>query len=529
MPEIPLFVSSSQAGATQTGSFDVRFQPPLRVPEGAKNATIHVSHATIPFTEPNVSAALKNNTLIVALPNAAGDGSITQHTSSAQQQYTVVIPDGLYDVAGLQRAINMAVNGVSDPRARGHYYMRPTGSDFSEIGADGSTGSAIAKDDVPNWCTLIPDYETNRLHIRLNYVGSAIFFANDRCTLGKVLGFTQDVNTVNETLKLLEDNSVSLDVMWAEIQGDQYEQFPITIPALATGYTAATLVTKINQLVEDYLYQVEGIGPAQSPFNAMISSLTVTANPNAPGRFFSKITYTNASQLRLRGKADSSLSTSYLPRGQLRAGLKPTSSIENPLFGGVTNIGDPLASEAAYWTALMWSVSSNLDGSGTYSTPSDAEQRTGSLIMALGAHYPGVQVDNVSPETFSLQHHLTTVGHRTWELVDSRIEAEGATSANFNTVTALGVAVEPIVQGPRDTSGGTSGTLARYAIPKGTQPGDTIAFEHPNPVRISIQSFVGQDIPRLTFRLVDQDNNGVTDTQGEPFSAVAVISYDLGE
>ena len=194
MPEIPLFVSSSQAGATQTGSFDVRFQPPLRVPEGAKNATIHVSHATIPFTEPNVSAALKNNTLIVALPNAAGDGSITQHTSSAQQQYTVVIPDGLYDVAGLQRAINMAVNGVSDPRARGHYYMRPTGSDFSEIGADGSTGSAIAKDDVPNWCTLIPDYETNRLHIRLNYIGSAIFFGDARCTLGKVLGFTQDVN-----------------------------------------------------------------------------------------------------------------------------------------------------------------------------------------------------------------------------------------------------------------------------------------------------------------------------------------------
>ena len=78
MPEIPLFVSSSQAGATQTGSFDVRFQPPLRVPEDAKNATIHISHATIPFTEPNVSAALGNNTLIVALPNAAGDGSVTE-------------------------------------------------------------------------------------------------------------------------------------------------------------------------------------------------------------------------------------------------------------------------------------------------------------------------------------------------------------------------------------------------------------------------------------------------------------------
>ena len=71
--------------------------------------------------------------------------------------------------------------------------------------------------------------------------------------------------------------------------------------------------------------------------------------------------------------------------------------------------------------------------------------------------------------------------------------------------------------------------LARFAIPKGAQIGDAIPFEHPNPTKVSIQRFVGQDIPRLTFRLVDQDNNAVSDTQGEPFSAVAVISYDLGE
>eukprot|EP01043_Picozoa_sp_COSAG02_P074777 COSAG02_NODE_15125_length_1201_cov_35.723230_2_plen_69_part_00 len=57
----------------------------------------------------------------------------------------MVVLDGLYDVGGLQRAINMAVNGVSDPRVRGHYYMRPTGNDFAEIVADGATGSANAR------------------------------------------------------------------------------------------------------------------------------------------------------------------------------------------------------------------------------------------------------------------------------------------------------------------------------------------------------------------------------------------------
>ena len=41
MPQVPLFVSSSQAeGAAQNGSFNVRFQPPLRVPQGAVNTTI---------------------------------------------------------------------------------------------------------------------------------------------------------------------------------------------------------------------------------------------------------------------------------------------------------------------------------------------------------------------------------------------------------------------------------------------------------------------------------------------------------
>ena len=60
--------------------------------------------------------------------------SATDHTTSlAKSVYKlrtarpVIIPDGLYDVEGLQRAVNMAVNGVSDPRARGHYYMRPAG------------------------------------------------------------------------------------------------------------------------------------------------------------------------------------------------------------------------------------------------------------------------------------------------------------------------------------------------------------------------------------------------------------------
>ena len=215
MPQVPLFVSSSQAeGAAQNGSFNVRFQPPLRVPQGAVNTTMHIAHATLPFTEPNVSAALRNNTLVVALPNAAGTGSVTEFTTTDQHKFQVIVPDGLYDVAGLERAINIRMNAVSYPRVHANFYRRPGGNDGSAVNSDGTTGAAVALDDIPNWCTLIPDYETNRLHIRLNYPGSAIFFSDPLCTLGSVLGFTSDMNTTSETFKVLETESIGLDILW---------------------------------------------------------------------------------------------------------------------------------------------------------------------------------------------------------------------------------------------------------------------------------------------------------------------------
>ena len=99
-------------------------------------------------------------------------------------------------------------------------------------------------------------------------------------------------------------------------------------------------------------------------------------------------------------------------------------------------------------------------------------------------------------------------------------------AAHIDSITELGLAIEPIVQGPRDTSGKVSGTLARFVIPSGAQPGDVLAFETSNPTKVSVQSFVGTDINRLTFRLVDQHNDPVTDLQGEHFSAVVLFSYD---
>ena len=64
VPQIPLFVSSAKAGAASNGSFSVNFQPPLELPESAKNATVEVQQMTVPYTAPNVSAARGNNTVV---------------------------------------------------------------------------------------------------------------------------------------------------------------------------------------------------------------------------------------------------------------------------------------------------------------------------------------------------------------------------------------------------------------------------------------------------------------------------------
>ena len=72
---------------------------------------------------------------------------------------------------------------------------------------------------------------------------------------------------------------------------------------------------------------------------------------------------------------------------------------------------------------------------GVASQASLAEQRTASLILALGAHHPGSRIRNQSPEIFTQQSHETTTtadgrtvrnGFHTWELETKRVEADGS-------------------------------------------------------------------------------------------------------
>ena len=272
MPQVPLFVSSA-GEATQNGSTTIRFQQPLEIPAGAKDATVHVSTATIPYTMPNVTA--ETNTLVVVLPKQVDAHSAnTDYVRDAQglpMNFVIRVHPGLYDVAGLEKAINAEVNKLASTDMRVHsrgFFKRAASSEYVSVQADGTNGAAIAEPDVPNWCSLLPDYGQNRLDIRLNHAHSGILFSDSRTTLGKVLGFSHNVGGYEErydglfgSLSGTDTTSVKLDIIHRASTSSAWQTFGITIPKrpvagaspgsddAKNGYTITELVAKINALV----------------------------------------------------------------------------------------------------------------------------------------------------------------------------------------------------------------------------------------------------------------------------------------
>jgi hypothetical protein len=196
MPQIPLFVSSAKAGSTSNGSFSVNFQPPLELPETAKNATIEVQQMSVPYTTPNISAARGNNTVVIQIPNKTRDDFVYRPGSTTERLEVVcTIPDGLYTLDALQAEWNRQINLATVHAGSAAFNHRETAVTLKTVDTDGTDGADILADPVPSWLTFKPDFVKNRLHIKLNYTHSSILFTDARSTLGATLGFTSDILT----------------------------------------------------------------------------------------------------------------------------------------------------------------------------------------------------------------------------------------------------------------------------------------------------------------------------------------------
>ena len=164
--EISMIVSSDPTnGATNIspdGSyFEVQLQDGLKVPKDALNVNISVEEATIWWSVPNVITG-ENDKMYITGPD----------TLDVIQNFILTIPQGLYDLAGINEAM-----------AR-------------ELEASG------AKIDPEPLITLSPDEATQRVQMRFNYATVSIDFTQTD-TPRVILGFDAQVYTPVPTNPIL--------------------------------------------------------------------------------------------------------------------------------------------------------------------------------------------------------------------------------------------------------------------------------------------------------------------------------------
>ena len=167
--EISMIVSSDPInGATNIspdGSyFEVQLQDGLKVPKDVLNVNISVEEATIWWSVPNIITG-ENDKIYISGPD----------TLDVVQNYVLTLPQGLYDLAGINEAI-----------AR-------------ELEAAG------AKIDPEQLITLSPDEATQRVQIRFNYATVSIDFTQPD-TPRIILGFDAQVYTPVPTNPILAPN-----------------------------------------------------------------------------------------------------------------------------------------------------------------------------------------------------------------------------------------------------------------------------------------------------------------------------------
>jgi len=176
--EFNLLASSNPAdGAlniTPDGSrFTVQLDNPIMIPKAALNVTIDVEQATIWWVVPNIITG-QNDKLYITAPSV-GD---------VLTPYVVTVPQGLYDLTGLNQAIQRELSNL---------------------------GAKIAPESV---ITLSPDDATNKVEVRLPYLGTSIDFT-PADTFRDILGFNSQVipPTIVAPDVILADNTAQFNTI----------------------------------------------------------------------------------------------------------------------------------------------------------------------------------------------------------------------------------------------------------------------------------------------------------------------------
>lgn len=156
--EATLLVSSDPAqGAINRSadgsSFEITLEDPITIPRNAVNCSVTVEESTIWWTVPNVILNTNDKMYIYGDSNAL---------IPVPQLYTITIPQGLYDLTGLNTAI------------------------ISQLESQG------ARNNPSPLINLLADSNTQRVVIRFNYANVYVDFTQPQ-TFREILGFNNAV------------------------------------------------------------------------------------------------------------------------------------------------------------------------------------------------------------------------------------------------------------------------------------------------------------------------------------------------
>tara|TARA_R110002126_G_scaffold196571_2_gene344494 strand:- start:2589 stop:3446 length:858 start_codon:yes stop_codon:yes gene_type:complete len=154
--ELSMLVSSDPSqgakNVTPDGSqFNVQLSEPISIPKNALNCTLTVEQSTVWWTIPNIVTG-SNNTMYITGPDVA----------NVTTAYTVVIPQGLYDLSGISQAVLRDLE---------------------------NQGAKISPNPLINFA---PDEPTQKVEIKFNYAVCEIDFTQGN-TPRTILGFDSQI------------------------------------------------------------------------------------------------------------------------------------------------------------------------------------------------------------------------------------------------------------------------------------------------------------------------------------------------
>jgi hypothetical protein len=179
MATIPITLASSKVDKSvySSSDFTVRFSPPLHL--GSLNYAVACTKLNAWYSTHNIASDLSNNTWMYS--NDGGDSF-----------ESVTIPDGNYSVPDLDSYLKSDV-----------YY--PAG-DYNPNSVSGATGI----NDVEYLIHLIPNYNTNRVKIRLDDAEHVVGFTGAN-NLAEFLGHDEEIVTETKTGASIPEVSNGVD------------------------------------------------------------------------------------------------------------------------------------------------------------------------------------------------------------------------------------------------------------------------------------------------------------------------------